>query len=117
MSEENIENITRSNSNFVPTFADHHLLLDMSFNGHCLINKISIPKEKINLYISYTLTLWLRNLNTDFTLNNCLFGPVKLTENSDLDKYKYNRYDIDLFSFRVFIYIWKQGKKCHYFGS
>ena len=91
MSEENIENITRSNSNFVPTFADHHLLLDIIFNGHCLINNISIPKEKINLYISYKLTLWLRNLNTDFTLNNCLFGPVKLTENSDLDKYKYNR--------------------------
>ena len=48
----------------------------------------------INLYISYTLTIWLRNLNTGFTLNNCLFGSVKLTKNDDFDKYKYNVYGI-----------------------
>ena len=27
---------------------------------------------------------------TDFTLNNCLFGSVKLTKNTGLDKYKYS---------------------------
>ena len=32
MSEESIENITRSDSNFAPTFVDHHLLPDMNFN-------------------------------------------------------------------------------------
>ena len=47
MSEENIENITKSDSNFAPTFLDHHLLPDINFHGHCLINNISIPK-KIN---------------------------------------------------------------------
>ena len=71
MSEENIENITKSDSNFAPTFADHHLLPDINFNGHCLIkHNISIPKKVINLYISYTLNPQLRNLNTDFTLSN-----------------------------------------------
>ena len=35
MSEESIENITKSDSNFAPTFVDHHLLRDMNFNGHC----------------------------------------------------------------------------------
>ena len=34
----------------------------------------------------------LRNLNTDFILNNCLFGSAKLTKNADLDKYKYSDY-------------------------
>ena len=48
-------------------------------NGNCLINNIYIPKKVINIYISYTRTPWLRNLNLDFTLNNCLFGSVKLT--------------------------------------
>ena len=68
MSQENIENITKSNSNFAPTFVDHHVLPDMNFNGHCLIkNNISILKKVINLYISYTLGSHLRNLNTDFT--------------------------------------------------
>ena len=46
----------------------------------------------IYIYISYILTPWLRNLNTDFTLNNCLFGSVRLTKNADPDKYKYSGY-------------------------
>ena len=43
MSEGNIENITKSDSNFAPTFVDHHLLPDINFNGY------SIPKKLINL--------------------------------------------------------------------
>ena len=96
MSEKSIENITKSDSNFAPTFVDHHLLPDINFNGHCLIKKnISIPKKVVNLYISYTLGPQLRNSNTDFTLSNCLFGSVKLTKNADLDKYKCTGHDIE----------------------
>ena len=95
MLEENIENITKSNSNFAPTFVDHHALPGVSFNGNCLMkNSISIPKKVRNLYIYYTLGPQLRNLNTDFTLGNRLFGSVKLTKNADLDKYKYSGYGI-----------------------
>ena len=87
MPEESIENMTKSDSNFAPTFVEHHLLPDMKFNGHCLINSnISIPKNVINLSISYTLGPQLRNLNTNFTLANYLFGSVKITINADLDK-------------------------------
>ena len=72
----------------------------MNFSGHSLIKSdISIPKKVINLYISYTLGLQLRNLNTDFTLGNCLFGSVKPTKNADLDKYKHTGYGIG-FDFR-----------------
>ena len=53
ISEENVENITKSDSNFAPIFADHHVLSDINSNGHGLINNnISIPK-KVNLYYSY----------------------------------------------------------------
>ena len=80
MSKESIGNITKSDSSFAPTFVDHHLLSDMNFNGHCLIkNNMSIPKKALNLYISYKPGSQLRNLYTDFTLGNCLFGSVKLT--------------------------------------
>ena len=82
--------LIKSDSNFAPTFVDHHLLPDIYFNGHCLINNICIPKKVINLYISYTINPQLRNLNTDFTLGNCLFESVKLTKNADLDKDKYS---------------------------
>ena len=42
----------------------------------------------------HTLGLQLRNLNTDFTLGNWLFGSVKLTRNADLDKNKYTGHGI-----------------------
>ena len=98
MSEENIKNITKSDSNFAPIFVDRHVLPDISFNGHCLLNNIYIPKKVINIYISYTLHPWLRNINTDFTSNNCLFEYVKLTKNADPDKYKYSSYGIGFYS-------------------
>ena len=50
MSEENIGNIAKSDINFAPTFVDHYVLLDIDFNGHCLINNIYIPKNVINIY-------------------------------------------------------------------
>ena len=85
MPEEIIKKIAKSDSNFVLTFVDHHVLPDINFNGHCLIkNNTSIPKKLINLYISYILGHKLKNLNTDFTLGNCLFGFGKLTKNADL---------------------------------
>ena len=98
MPDESIENITKSDSNFASTFVDHYLLLDMNFNehcltknkfastfvdrnllpgmnfnGHCLIkNNIYFPQKVINLYISYTWSPKLRNLNTDFILSSCV---------------------------------------------
>ena len=93
MSDESIENITKPDRNFAPTFVDYHLLPDINFSGHRLIkSSISIPKKVINIYISYTLDPQLKNLNTDFMLVNCLFGPVKSTKNADLDKYECSGY-------------------------
>ena len=37
----------------------------------------------------------MRNLKTDFTLDNCLFRSINLTKNDNLDKYKYTGYDIE----------------------
>ena len=54
----------------------------------------SLHKNMVNLYITYKLDAWSKDLNTDFTLGNCLFGSVKLTKNDDLVKYKYNSYGI-----------------------
>ena len=95
MSEESIEKINKSDSNFASTFVDHHSFPDIGFNGHCLIkSNICIPNKLINLYISYTLGPQLINFNTNFRLCNCLFESVKLTKTSDLDNNKYTNYDI-----------------------
>ena len=46
----------------------------------------------------YELDTLSTDLNTDFTPGNCLFGAVKLTKNTDSDKYKYGNYDIGIHS-------------------
>lgn len=48
----------------------------------------------VNIYLACELDTWLRYLNIDFTLGNCLFGAVKLTKNNGLDKYRYSGYDL-----------------------
>ena len=46
----------------------------------------------INIYIAYKTLA--KNLNSDFTLRNCLFGAAKITNksNSDKDMWQYNGY-------------------------
>ena len=94
MSEKSLGNITTADQNFAPTWISSYPLPDIKFNRHYLINKLPDSRKVRNLYISYTLDPWSRDLNTDFTLNNCLFGSVKLTENSYPDKEKYSNYGL-----------------------
>ena len=71
-----------------------------------------------NLYISYKLNPQLRSLNTDFTLNNYLFGSVKLTKNAYVDKYKYSGYGIGFDSRSEFLFTdGSFGKNVIIFGA
>ena len=66
--------------------------------------------NEVNLYISYKLDTWSRDLSTDFKLGNCLFGDVKLTENADPDKYRYSGYGIGYDATSQFS--WADGRWC-----
>ena len=48
----------------------------------------------VNIYIVYEIS---RNINiSDYlTLENCLFGAVSLSNNADIDGYKYSGYGIE----------------------
>ena len=48
----------------------------------------------LNIYVVYEINFWLFNVGKDFALGNSLFGAVKLTKNTDLDKCKYSGYGI-----------------------
>ena len=48
----------------------------------------------LNLFTVYELDTWSRDLNTDFTLKDCLSGAVKVTKNADPDKYAYSGHGI-----------------------
>ena len=79
-------------------------------------NNKYIPKNLINSYISDTLGPQLRNTNTDFRLINCLFGFVKLTKNTDRDKYKCNGCSLEFDPRSEFSFTdWKLRKKCYYY--
>ena len=52
------------------------------------------PSNRI-FFIVYKLDAWSRDLNSNFTLKDCLFGSVKLTTNADLGKYVYTEYGIE----------------------
>ena len=78
MSEENIENLITSDDTFARILVNSYPLQHAKFAGHCLINNnISTFRKKINLYISYTVDLWSKDLNKYFTLSICLFTSVK----------------------------------------
>ena len=65
----------------------------VEFNGSFLTqNKIIFHHKKIvNIYIVYELILYDWNSNYS-TLENCLFGAVKLTRDTDIDDFKYFGY-------------------------
>ena len=67
----------------------------LTFKGSFLKNDEFKDKldKIINIYIVYDLETNL-NYNPDFTLENCLFGAVKITKTTDVDKYKYSGYGI-----------------------
>ena len=57
-------------------------------------NPTYTPPNRITFFIVYELDTRLRDLNSDFTLMDCLFGGVKLAKNADLDKYVCSGYGI-----------------------
>ena len=72
----------------------------------------------INLYIRDKLNPQLINLNTNFTLGNCLFGSVKLTKNAESDKDKYSSYTIRFNSHTEFLFTdGSFGKNVFMFGA
>ena len=74
---------------------NYYPLPDIKLNKHCLTNINNDPSlDILNVYICYTLDRWSKDLDTDFTLNNCLFASVTLTKNADPDKYKCSTYDV-----------------------
>ena len=49
-------------------------------------------KQMMNMSIVYEINLWSYNQGANFTLENYLFGAVKLTKNANSNKYFYSGY-------------------------
>ena len=59
-------------------------------------------QEKVTFTPSIVLNFWSQDSNTDFTLKDCLFGAVKLTKNSNQNKFSYFGYGIRFDSYLFF---------------
>ena len=66
-------------------------------------DKVTFTQSNVvNLFIVYELDICSQDLNSDFSLEDYLFGAVELTQNSHLDKYSYSEYDIEFYSRLIF---------------
>ena len=92
---ESIKPPKTSDNSLTPLIAYYDYNIKLKFNGSILRQpKVTYTHKKIvNSYIVYELSASSSNDN-DPALKNCLFGAVTLTENADIEKYKYSGYRI-----------------------
>ena len=71
--------------------------MSVEFNGNYFVkNKVLHPNSNnvVNIYIFYKLDPISSSRNTDHTIQNALFGAIKITKNADSSKDKYEGYGI-----------------------
>ena len=71
--------------------------MSVKFNGNYFVqNKVLHPNNNnvANIYIVYKLDTINNTRNTDYSIQNALFGAVKITKNEDISKNKYEGYGI-----------------------
>ena len=71
--------------------------MSVKFNGNYFLeNKMLHPNNDnvVNIYIVYKVDTINSTRNTDYTIQNALFGALKITKDSDISKNKYEGYGI-----------------------
>ena len=96
LSDERINSIKTSDYGITPYLSYYDTnKIRVKFDGGCLKQDPGsfFHGGIVNIYIVYEIS---KNINiSDYpTLENCLFGAVKLTKNADIEKYGYSGYGI-----------------------
>ena len=95
LSDESLDSMTASNYSITPELSFHGTKTRVELNGSCLKqdNATHYPRAIVNIYIAYEIS---KNyiISSFPTLENCLFGVVSFTKNTDIDQYKYSGYGI-----------------------
>ena len=74
---------------------------------------IAIPNNVINIYCVCELDRIYFSRNNEFTIQNALFGAVKITKNANTSKYKYKGYGICFDESESFSDVRKEGNFNH----
>ena len=111
LSAENIKPPRTSDNSLTPIGSYYGTKMRGKFTGSCLKQPtISYTHGKVvNIFIVYELGASSSH-NNDHTLKNCLFGPITLTKNADIDKSGHSGYGIGFdrrssFYFRVLVLV------------
>ena len=93
---------------------DGRMYASLSLN-HFQQNKVIIPNNNnvINIYCVYKLQPETFSRNNEFTIQNPLFGAMKITKNTDTSKYKYKGYGICFDEGGEFTHTRKEGNFTH----
>ena len=104
LSDRIIKPPSTSDNSLAPVLSYIGTKTKVKFSGSCLKqDKIAFTREKIvNIYLAYEISFSDSN-NNYRTLENSMFGAVKLVKNTDIDKYEYSGYGI-LFDRRGIFY-------------
>ena len=85
----------QNTKNVVPNIKNVNGQLYVSFNGNYFKqDPITIPNNVINIYVVYKLDPVKSTRNTDYTIQNALFGDMKITKNTDSSKNNYKGYGL-----------------------
>ena len=93
LSNKIIKSATTDNNSLAPTLEYAGKRMYVKFNGSWLTKQDKFTfdnTEIVNIYIIYDIGSNANNV--DPTLENCLFGAIKITKISDINKYKYSSY-------------------------
>ena len=74
---------------------------------------IAIPNNVINIYCVYELDPIDLSRNNEFTIQNALFGSIKITKNANTSKYEYKGYGICFDESESFTHVRKEGNFNH----
>ena len=93
--DERINSVKTTNYSITPSLDYYGTRTRVEFNGSYLKqDKVTFNHGKVvNIYIVYEISKSI-NISDYPTLENCLFGAVTLTKNTDINKYKYSGYGI-----------------------
>ena len=88
LSEERINSVKTSDYGISPNLSSYYTnIIRVRHDGGCLKQDL-LHGGIVNIYIAYEITDNF-NVSSYPTLENCLFGAVKLTKNADIDKFGY----------------------------
>ena len=119
LSDEKRDSITASNHKITPELSFYGNKTRVKFIGSCLKqDKVTYSHGTIvNIYIVYEISKHY-SISVYPTLEHCLFGAVSLTQNADIDKYKYSGYGIGFDTYGEFSFgIRGFGRNCIIFGA